>query len=73
MRSTKYYKNRNDLVRLVKGKWNMTRLIYVNILSKYILITNCSEVDESSLTKNNVHVLRSIQLVRNRNGEIAIG
>ena len=73
MRSTKYYKNRNDLVRLVKGKWNMTRLIYVNILSKYILITNCSEVDESSLTKNNVYVLKSIQLVRNRNGEIAIG
>ena len=51
----------------------MTRLIYVNILSKFILITNRSEVDESSLTKNNVHVLRSIQLVRNRNGEIAIG
>ena len=51
----------------------MTSLIYVNILSKSILITNCSEVDESSLTKNNVHVLRSIQLVRNRNGEIAIG
>ena len=51
----------------------MTRLIYVNILSKFILITNPSEVDESSLTKNNVHVLRSIQLVRNRNGEIAIG
>ena len=51
----------------------MTRLIYVNILSKFILITTCSEVDESSLTKNNVHVLRSIQLVRNINGEIAIG
>ena len=51
----------------------MTRLIYVNILSKFSLITNCSEVDESSLTKNNVHVIRSIQLVRNIYGEIAIG
>ena len=53
----------------------MTRLIYVNILSKFILITIVlkSEIDESSLTKNNVHVLRSIQLVRKVNGEIAIG
>ena len=43
----------------------MTRLIYVNIFSKYILIANCSEVDESSLTKNKCHVRISIQLVRN--------
>ena len=51
----------------------MTRLIYVNILSKFILSHNCSEVDESSLTKNKCQVIISIQLVRNINGEIAIG
>ncbi len=51
----------------------MKILIYINIFYKYILIKNSSDFDESSLTKNKCHVIISIQLVRNINGEIAIG